>query len=116
MVYSFKSPRDRMKAVWGRRFVTSLTLLALLVIWAAPADAQRRPKAGKHGRVQHAKLDRELNDKMDGIGDSDVIVEFFEDSDSSDRISKAGGKSGRRLGNIKGAHGPHAQRAAEASR
>ena len=105
MVYLLKSPRDRMKAVWGRRFVTTLALLALIVTWAAPADAQKRPKAGKPFKVQHAKLDRELNDKADGIGDSEVIVEFFEDSDGADRIKQAGGKSGRRLGNIRGRTG-----------
>jgi len=106
MVYSFRFPRDRTKAVWGRRFVTTLALLALIVTWAAPADAQKRAKIdGKSGKVHHSKLDNALNDLADGIGDSDVIVEFYEDSDSSTRIKAAGGKSGRRLGIIKGRAG-----------
>jgi serine protease AprX len=101
MVYSCKFPRDRTKAVWGSRSVTTLALLALIVLWAAPADAQKRAKADKPAKVQHSKLDTELNRVADGIGDSDVIVEFHDDSDGSARIKSAGGKSGRRLGNIK---------------
>jgi serine protease AprX len=109
MVYSCKFPRDRTKAVWGRRFVSTLALLALIVVWAAPANAQNRQQGsnnnGKFGKDHHAKLDDELNDRADGIGDSDVIVEFYEDSDSSTRIKLAGGQSGRRLGIIKGRAG-----------
>lgn len=101
MVYSFRFPRDRTKAVWGRRSVTTLALLALIVTWAAPADAQKRAKAEKPAKVQHSKLDKELNRLADGIGDSDVIVEFHDDSDGSARINAAGGSSGRRLGIIK---------------
>jgi len=101
MVYSFRFPRDRKKAVWGRRSVTTLALLALIITWAAPVDAQKRAKAEKPAKVQHSKLDKELNRLADGIGDSDVIVEFYDDSDGSARIKAAGGSSGRRLGNIK---------------
>src|SRR5687768_3547838 len=102
MVYSCsKFPRDRTKAVWGSRSVTTLALLALFVIWAVPADAQKRANAGKPAKVQHSKLDKELNKVADGGGDTDVIVEFYDDSDSSARIKAAGGKSGRKLGNIK---------------
>ena len=105
MVYSFKFPRDRTKAVWGRRWVTTLALLTLIVIWAAPADAQKSAKAPKPAKVQHSKLDKELNRVADGIGDSYVIVEFNDDSDGSARIKAAGGSSGRRLGIIKGRAG-----------
>ena len=105
MVYSFKFPRDRSKAVWGSRSVTTLVLLAFIALWVAPADAQKSAKANKPAKVQHSKLDNELNRVADGGGDSDVIVEFYEDSDSSTRIRQAGGTSGRRLGIIKGRAG-----------
>ena len=101
MVYSFRFPRDRSKAVWGRRLVSALALLALVVVWAPPANAQKNAKAGKPAKVQHSKLDKQLNKVADGIGDSDVIVEFYDDSDGSARIKAAGGLSGRKLGNIK---------------
>ena len=101
MEYCFRFPNDRMKAVWGRKSVRALALLALIVVWAAPADAQKRAKAGQHAKVQHSKLDNELNRVADGIGDSDVIVEFFDDADGSTRIKAAGGLSGRKLGNIR---------------
>ena len=101
MVYSFKFPRDRKKAVWGSRSVTTLVLLALIALWVAPADAQKSAKANKPAKVQHSKLDKELNRVADGGGDSDVIVEFNDDSDGSTRIKAAGGVAGRKLGNIK---------------
>ena len=100
MVY-FKFPKDRKKAVWGRRSVTTLALLALFVTGATPADAQKRAKAEKPTKVQHSKLDKELNQLADGSGESDVIVVFNNDSDGSARIQAAGGTSGRRLGIIK---------------
>ena len=97
------------KFTWGRAIVAAL--VAVLAM-SAPADAQgSRPgivaaKAGpalakKAAKVRHAKLDKALNELADGVGDSDVIVEFNDDSQGSARITAAGGRSGRRLGIIK---------------
>jgi serine protease AprX len=71
-----------------------------LALWT-PAEAQRGPGAQRPAKVHHAKLDNELNRLADGIGDSDVIIEFNDDSDSIARIKGSGGKAGRRLGIIK---------------
>ena len=86
------------KFTWGR--TTLAVLFAVFALWT-PAEAQRAKANQKPTKVQHAKLDQELNRLADGIGDSDVIVEFNDDTDSSARIEAAGGKSGRRLGIIK---------------
>ena len=85
------------KFTWGR---TVLALFAVVALWT-PAEAQRVKPNQKPAKVQHAKLDRELNRVADGVGDTDVIVEFYDDGDSSTRIKAAGGQSGRRLGIIK---------------
>lgn len=92
------SPRVASKFTWGRTILFSL--IATLALWA-PAEAQRGPGAQRPAKVHHAKLDQELNRLADDIGDSDVIVEFNDDSDSIARIKGAGGKAGRRLGIIK---------------
>jgi len=102
------------KFTWGRAIVAAL--VAILAM-SAPADAQgsrpgsNRPgvvaakagpaKAKKPAKVRHAKLDKALNELADGVGESDVIVEFNDDVDSLSRIKAAGGRGGRRLGIIK---------------
>lgn len=91
------SPRLCTKFTWGR--ATLFALIATFVLWT-PAEAQRGPAAQRPAKAQHAKLDKELNRLADGIGESDVIVEFNDDSDSLARIKAAGGKGGRRLGLI----------------
>jgi serine protease AprX len=75
-------------------------VFTVLALWT-PAEAQKNSgQSNKPQKVRHAKLDLALNEVADGVGDSRVIVEFNDDSDSSARIKAAGGKSGRRLGII----------------
>ena len=99
--------KTRKKAVWGRNtlvafFIASFAVLSVSAD-AGPGTVKTAAKAAKAARKpQHAKLDRRLNDLADGVGDSDVIVEFNDDSDSSARITANGGRSGRKLGIVKG--------------
>lgn len=97
-------PSNRLapKFAWGRTIVA--VLIAVFALWA-PAEAQRARKSQKPAKVHHAKLDQELNRVADDAGDTDVIVEFHDDSDGSNRIKAAGGRAGRRLGIIKGRAG-----------
>ncbi|MDP2054592.1 MAG: S8 family serine peptidase [Acidobacteriota bacterium] len=100
------------KFTWGRTIL--FVLLAVFALWV-PAEAQggkdkNKPAKAVAGvnkpvKVRHAKLDEALNRVADGVGDSDVIVEFHDDSDSLSRIAAAGGKGGRRLGIIRGRAG-----------
>jgi serine protease AprX len=104
------------KVTWGR--AVFFAVLAALLLSAAPANAagpgksqnvQTAASAAKQAQRearrarQHAKLDQHLNDAVEDAvsGDSEVIVEFYDDSNSSTRIRAAGGKAGRRLGIIK---------------
>jgi len=89
----------RKKAVWGRNALIAL-FLASFAVFSVSADAgpAKDTASSKTAKKQHAKLDRELNKLADGIGDSDVIVEFNDDTDSSARITANGGRSGRKLG------------------
>ena len=93
-----QSKRTSRNFAWGR--TTLVALIAVLALWT-PAEAQRARTNQKPAKVHHAKLDLELNRVADDGGDSDVIVEFNDDSDGINRIRAAGGKSGRRLGIIK---------------
>ena len=112
------SQRTRLKIskkfTWGRTIL--FALIAVIALWAPAEAAQGRSgknkpvkatagKVNKPAKVRHAKLDEELNQVADGVGDTDVIVEFNDDSDSLTRIRVAGGKGGRRLGIIKGRAG-----------
>ncbi|MEO8682423.1 MAG: S8 family peptidase, partial [Vicinamibacterales bacterium] len=67
---------------------------------ASKSQSQKLNKLNKHGKPRHAKLDNELNDMADGIGDSDVIVMCKDGIDCLANIKGAGGKGGRRLGLI----------------
>src|SRR5687767_6011811 len=115
----------RKKAVWGRS--ASIGLVALLIaILASPVEARgsgsssgksgsssgksgsSSGKSGsssgqsgsKHARL-HPKLDTALNALADGNGETDVIVEFHDDSDSASRIRNHGGAAGKKLGLLK---------------
>src|SRR5436190_4226620 len=94
------SVRSRTKAVWGRNTLTAFLIASFAVVSmsasAGPAKVTKAPK-----KPHHAKLDDALNDRADGVGDSDVIVEFNDDSDSALRITANGGRAGRKLGVIK---------------
>jgi serine protease AprX len=88
------------KAVWGRNalialFVASFTVVSIGAS-AGPVKLTKGPK-----KPHHAKLDDALNALADGLGESDVIVEFNDDSDSALRITANGGRSGRKLGILK---------------
>jgi serine protease AprX len=99
MSLSSNNPKTRKKAVWGRNLLIAL-LVGSFAGLSAPASAGEGPgKAPKKQKQQHLKLDRALNELADGIGDTDVIVEFNDDKDSdgAERIKGAGGRAGRRL-------------------
>jgi serine protease AprX len=113
MKLSSPTNHPRKKAVWGQKALIALLLATFATMSvAANAGPQRTPgkvvdraaraaaKAAK-AKNRHVKLDEELNEVADGIGDSDVIVEFNDDSDSSARITANGGRSGRKLGILK---------------
>jgi serine protease AprX len=100
--------------VWGRAILTAL--LAMLLLPAAPAEASG-PRPGKAKAVsaqkqaaraariarRHVKLDLALNDAVEdqANGQSNVIIEFNDESDSVNLVKAFGGKSGRRLGLLK---------------
>ena len=92
----------RKKAVWGRSISIGL-VAALLAVFSSPAEAQQRGlnqvnKAAAKASKLHHKLDRELNNRADSNGESDIIVEFYDDSDSASRIRNHGGVAGKKLG------------------
>ena len=80
--------KARKKAVWGRMALIALFLAFFAVFSVSAVAGPAKDKASNNkSSKQHAKLDRELNKLADGIGDSDVIVEFNDDTDSSARIT-----------------------------
>ncbi len=100
MTLSLSSIKQRKKAVWGRNTLIAV-FIASLAAFAVPAEAGPAKAKAKPSKPQHAKLDRALNELSDGIGDSDVIVEFVDDSDGALRITLNGGRAGRKLGIVK---------------
>jgi serine protease AprX len=91
--------KPRKKAVWGRNTLIAFFIASFAAL-AVPATAG--PGSGKSAtKKQHPKLDHALNALVDGVGDTDVIVEFNDDSDSTLRITASGGRAGRKLGVIK---------------
>jgi serine protease AprX len=92
--------KTRKKAVWGRKTLIAC-FIAMFAAVSVPALAG--PGNGKtpHKKQQHQKLDRQLNELADSVGETDVIVEFHDDSDSTIRITASGGRAGRKLGIIK---------------
>jgi len=98
MNLSLTSGKTRKKAVWGR----GLLIAFFIGTFASfPGAAYAGPGSGKAPKKQHAKLDQALNNVADGAGESDVIVEFVDDSDSANRIKLNGGQAGRKLGILK---------------
>jgi serine protease AprX len=99
------------KATWGRPVF--FALVAALLLSITPAEAagagQKKQTAAESARQaaldarkarRHAKLDLKLNDAVedDINGESGVIIEFFDDSNSVNLVKAAGGKAGRKLG------------------
>ena len=98
------------KAVWGRAILFSL--VAALLVPAVPAEAQLKfgnkvsaadaDNAAREARKarRHAKLDQYLNDAVEdqGNGESNVIIEFHDETGSLNLVKGKGGKAGRRLG------------------
>src|SRR5689334_9948044 len=94
------SGKTRKKAVWGRNALAAFFVVSFAVM---ATSATAGPAKGKgSSKKPHAKLDLALNQLADGVGDSDVIVEFTDDNDSLTRITGHGGRAGRKLGLIKG--------------
>ena len=89
--------KTRKKAVWGRNALIAFFLASFAAVsvpvYAGPGNGKASNK-----KQQHQKLDRALNELADGVGDTDVIVEFHDDSDSALRITLNGGRAGRKLG------------------
>ena len=96
--------KTRKKAVWGQRALVALLAATLAVISVSADAGQGSGKSQKkEQKKQHLKLDRALNNIADGLGETDVIVEFNDDKDKdgAERIKSAGGRAGRRLGILK---------------
>lgn len=102
------------KAVWGRAILVAL--FAMLLLPAAPVEAsgpQSRKaqtlspakQAARAARIarRSAKLDLRLNDAVEDAvnGESNVIIEFNDESDAVNLVKANGGKAGRRLGILK---------------
>jgi serine protease AprX len=108
----------RKKAVWGRS-ITIGFVAVLFAVFCSPVEARgpgsssgksgsssrksgssSGPSGSQHARL-HPKLDKALNAVADGNGESDVIVEFHDDSDSASRIRNHGGVAGKKLSLLK---------------
>jgi serine protease AprX len=97
-----KAVWGRTKATWGRATLTGLLVFALAGIsLPAQAESNRGSKHSSKAKQHHSKLDKALNAVADGNGESDVIVEFFDDRDAASRIRNRGGQPGRKLGILK---------------
>src|SRR6478672_3877173 len=88
------------KSVWGRNTLTAVFIALFAVASVSASSAGPAKKAPK--KPQYAKLDQALNSLVDAVGDSDVVIEFNDDSDAVARITANGGRSGRKLGIING--------------
>jgi serine protease AprX len=91
-----------------------MALLAMLLLPAATADAAGSPppgkgkaltaqqQAAKDARIarRHAKLDLQLNDAVEDAAnaESNVIIEFYDETGAVNLVKSHGGKAGRRLG------------------
>jgi hypothetical protein len=101
------------KAVWGRAILVAL--LAMLLLPAAPVEASGRNPAspsgycGEAGRACRARgsppreTRSQLNDAVEDAvnGESNVIIEFNDETDAVNLVKANGGKAGRRLGILK---------------
>jgi hypothetical protein len=99
------------KAVWGRAIFVAMA--ASLLLTAAPVDASGpQPSKVKSASAatqaaraarRHAKLDLQLNDAVEDAvnAESNVIIEFNDESDAVNMVKAQGGKAGRRLGILK---------------
>jgi serine protease AprX len=72
------------------------------VLNVSAADSKQAVRDARKAR-RHAKLDRQLNDAVEdkANGQSDVIIEFHDDSDSANLVKAHGGKAGRKLNVLK---------------
>ncbi|HEX8028313.1 MAG TPA: S8 family serine peptidase [Vicinamibacterales bacterium] len=108
MTVSAYRNRPAEKAVWGRAILMSL-VASLLLFPAAPTEASGeqpgKSKSALSARQadrmarRHAKLDQQLNDAVEDANnaESNVIIEFNDDSDAANVVKGYGGKAGRRL-------------------
>ena len=104
------------KAVWGRTILG--VVFACLMLSATPAEAASKgaskgpsvsaadsKKAVLDARKarRHPKLDQQLNDAVEdkANGQSDVIIQFHDDSDGANLVRAHGGKPGRKFDALK---------------
>jgi serine protease AprX len=103
------------KAVWGRAL--SLVLLAMFLLPAVPAQASgeqpgknktaaaAKKQAERAARLarRHAKLDQKLNDAVEDAAnaESNVIIEFNDETGAVNLVKAHGGKAGKRLAILK---------------
>jgi len=92
--------QSRKKAVWGRYALVALFIATFAAV-SVPAIAGPGNGKASAKKQLHQKLDHALNAVADGVGETDVIVEFNDDSDSLRRITAHGGRAGRKLGIIR---------------
>jgi serine protease AprX len=113
-----QTPQVSKKFTWGRTTllaliaafallapVEALTVSAFAEAGGAAAKKTHKAKVRKQAKPRHAKLNPALNERADGIGESDVIVVCKPGKDCLANIKAAGGKGGRRLGLINGRTG-----------
>ena len=100
-----KAVWGRTKATWGRAVLLGILVSALAGPSLSAESQNRGPNRGSNNsskaKQHHSKLDQALNAVVDGNGESDVIVEFFDDRDSASRIRNNGGTAGRKLSILK---------------
>ena len=100
--------------MWGRAILVALP--AMLLLPAAPVEASgpqpskvksasAAKQAARAARIarRHAKLDLQLNDAVEDAvnGESNVIIEFNDETRCRQHGEGQGGKAGRRLGILK---------------
>ena len=99
------------KAVWGSAILTAL--FSMLLLPAAPLEASGRPpgnhrqaesaavKQARAARIarRHAKLDLLLNDAAEDAinGQSNVIIEFNDETGADNLVKANGGKTKAKL-------------------
>lgn len=86
----------RAKATWGSRIVRGAALLVMLTLVPGIAAAESKGEATKS-----SKLDQLLEKRASQGGDSNVIVQFTDDTDAASTLKRFG-KVGKKLGIING--------------
>ena len=90
--------KKRAKATWGSRVARGTITLVMMLALAIPGTAAAGPRGEA---TKSSKLDQLLQKRANEGGESDVIVQFTDDTDAA-TILKQFGKAGKKLGVIKG--------------